>query len=241
MNELSALPPNFPHAKLYDLTLPAGGRDSLAIVGDFLRLRSASGLVNVRTDTGVDIDLDPGMGWRDFPYKRLEFLDKSGAANSIKLYAGGAEVVLETNPVLTAPGDFQLVRSGMAYWGQTGIGPQVGSVGAVQVYNNSTDQVLVVQGIFALGTAPFSLANSGVVLLTGSTNGLSMLTGLSAGVGQVKIGYDPAVTSQFAAISQGPLSLPIPHVLTPGRSLTVLSGAANAAMTVGFNWYQRPL
>lgn len=142
-----ALPPNFPHAKLYDLTLAASSRQAIDVVGDFMRIRSATGIVNVRTDSGIDVDLEAGMGWRDFPYKRLEVLDKSGLANAVQLYAGGAEVILDSLPLQTADAAHLRTMREDSFVAATNIGASVGNLSQINLFMSSTTRRLAVQSV----------------------------------------------------------------------------------------------
>ncbi len=67
----------------YPFTLNAGATLSLPIEGDYFRIQSATGAIDVTVDgVGTLPDLLNGQGLKNVPFKRLTLKDKSGATNT---------------------------------------------------------------------------------------------------------------------------------------------------------------
>lgn len=67
----------------YPFNLSAGQTLSLPIEGDYFRIQSATGAIDVTVDgVGTLPDLLNGQGLKNVPFKRLTLKDKTGAANA---------------------------------------------------------------------------------------------------------------------------------------------------------------
>lgn len=67
----------------YPFNLSAGQTLSLPIEGDYFRIQSATGAIDVTVDgVGTLPDLLNGQGLKNVPFKRLTIKDKTGAANA---------------------------------------------------------------------------------------------------------------------------------------------------------------
>ncbi len=68
----------------YPFNLSAGQTLTLPIEGDYFRIQSATGAVDVTVDSvGTLPDLLTGQGLKNVPFKRLTVKDKTGAANAV--------------------------------------------------------------------------------------------------------------------------------------------------------------
>lgn len=90
----------------YDFTLAAGGSIQIPAAGEFFRVQSATGKVDVISEFGLLKGLTAGQGARS-PFQRLAIKDASGAANSGTIIVGSAEFI-DNQLILAAGGAIAL-------------------------------------------------------------------------------------------------------------------------------------
>jgi len=159
--------------KAYDFNLTAGGSQTILAGGEYFRILSATGAIDLTVEgKGTMPDLLPGQAIKGLPFDRLVLRDKSGAPNS--------------GSILVASSEFQdnKLQGAVSLTGQGGSFTQgstsVGSGSAVTllaakptrrrllVQNNTAAQILRVT---IDGSAP--TASSGLRLLPGDLLDLS--------------------------------------------------------------------
>lgn len=77
----------------YDFTIPANGTYRLLVAGDYFKIMTATGAVNVQADFGNLRGLIAGQGLEDSPFKFLVFDDASGASNVVRVVIGDEKFV----------------------------------------------------------------------------------------------------------------------------------------------------
>lgn len=77
----------------YDFTIPANGTYRLLVEGDYFKIRTANGQVDVQADFGNLKRLIAGQGLEDSPFKYLVFTDVSGAPNAVSVIIGDEKFV----------------------------------------------------------------------------------------------------------------------------------------------------
>lgn len=78
----------------YTFTLNAGQSLSLPVEGDYFRIQSATGAINVTVDgSGTLQGLLTGQGLKNTPFRRLTIFDASGAANTITILVAFEEFI----------------------------------------------------------------------------------------------------------------------------------------------------
>ncbi|MCK6388595.1 MAG: hypothetical protein L6Q65_13475 [Zoogloea sp.] len=80
-------------AQTYDYNLTAGGAQVLAVAGSSLKLLTATGLLEVQTDTGARMKLLPGQGLKGFKFERLTLIDRSGVSNKGTILVSDSEMI----------------------------------------------------------------------------------------------------------------------------------------------------
>lgn len=124
----------------YDLTLASNATQNIDVVGDFVKVITATGgAVKIICDTGYEVDALPGQGLRDIPFNRLSIRNISGVANKVILLAGGARMVDDrVTGEIAIDGGRQATLSGRACMGSQSIALSAGNSSAVTLMNNST-------------------------------------------------------------------------------------------------------
>lgn len=98
-------------AQIYTITLGSGVTQRLLYKGTMFKIISATGAVNVRTDSARLTGLVSGQGMEENPFNWLEVTDASAATNTIKLLIStdgfldgltGAMQITQTVPVRSA-------------------------------------------------------------------------------------------------------------------------------------------
>lgn len=79
--------------KFYDFTVPANGTYRLLVAGDYFKIMSASGPLNVQADWGELRGLIAGQGLEDSPFAFLNMQDASGAPNAVRVVIGDEKFV----------------------------------------------------------------------------------------------------------------------------------------------------
>ncbi len=95
----------------YDFTVPANGVHRLLVAGDYFKLMTASGPMDVQAEWGELRGLQAGQGLEATPFSYLVFRDTSGAPNPARVFIGdekfidglGGTVNIGTNAVPKSP------------------------------------------------------------------------------------------------------------------------------------------
>lgn len=77
----------------YDFTIPANGVYRLLVAGDYFKLMTAAGAVNVQAEWGELRGLLAGQGLEATPFGYLVFTDVSGASNPVRVFVGDEKFI----------------------------------------------------------------------------------------------------------------------------------------------------
>jgi hypothetical protein len=77
----------------YDFDIPANGVYRLLVSGDYFKLMTAAGPVNVQAEWGELRGLQAGQGLEATPFSYLVFTDTSGAANPVRVFVGDEKFI----------------------------------------------------------------------------------------------------------------------------------------------------
>lgn len=238
------------HARIYDFTLTSGGMQRLPVVGDFFKVISATGTINVNVDTGATLDLMPGQGLREFNFNALTITDKSGAANSGTILVGFSGMIDDrvTGEVSIIEGGAQRTRSGLAF-AVSHFEPGVaGNYGHVQLWNpaGSGKRAVVSElgwDLTATGTVQVRMHNA--ALSTFQTVGKSKRSGGALSVMEVRSQQDGvgiAGAGTIYGLSAGTQffihKLSEPIVVDPGYGVIVATTLAAAGVRGNFQYFE---
>lgn len=84
---------SFKPTTTYEFTIPANGSYKLLVAGDYFKILSASGTVDVQADWGSLSGLIAGQGLEQSEFKYLFFRDRSGASNAMRVVIGDEKFV----------------------------------------------------------------------------------------------------------------------------------------------------
>lgn len=242
------------HARIYDFTLTAGGMQRLPVVGDFFKVISATGTINVNVDTGATLDLLPGQGLREFDFNALTISDKSGAANVGKILVGFSGMIDDrvTGEVSVIDGGKSRSIAGQAFQYGLGVSAGVGLYAIAQIQNpaGSGKNVIVkaykiaaqTAGVVAvaMNDAPLQADVSGTASkLIGSANNPALKFYAGAIAGAAGPGYYDIANLQ--ANSEISKVLQEPWVLVPGVTMKIHSATAQQTLNCVFEWNEEPV
>ncbi|MBD5803860.1 hypothetical protein AZOA_33010 [Azoarcus sp. Aa7] len=244
------------HARIYDFTLTAGGMQRLPVVGDFFKVLSSTGTINVNVDTGASLDLMPGQGLREFNFNTLTITDKSGAANSGKILVGFSGMIDDrvTGEVSVIDGGRSRTLAGVAFWGKGYAAAVAGQLSFVALCNpvGSGKKLLVEQVMAGLvagaaGSVSVGFGAAGIGAL--QRYGTSKISSGSASVGEIRFGSGAAssMVSVMADLyipnaqyGQNTIRLSEPVVVLPGYSF-LAEGMVNAGTGFNVEFFEEPV
>lgn len=243
-------------ARIYDFTLTAGGSFQLNTEGSYVRIMSATGMVELVTDTFRIGPIQAGQGTKGQPFKRLTINDRSGAGNVGTVLVADADFIDQT--IL---GSVNVIDGGKARTLalQTFMSNQNGGVPAAGIYSNQAlknpagsgknliikticvsgqNATLVNFGRFAVGLTNTGFDNSGI-----SKNFSSVAA--SVGVVQSDVTnyntpYSTSLLGQMAIVANGrdAYKFDEPVIVTPGQCLRISSNTPAIAISGGFEWFE---
>lgn len=78
---------------IYIFQLQANAPYQLDVAGDYFKILSASGALNIRAEWGTLNGLIAGQGLEDSEFSRLQIQDASGAVNQVRIFIGDEKFV----------------------------------------------------------------------------------------------------------------------------------------------------
>lgn len=243
------------HARMYDYNLTAGGVQALPVVGDFFKLLSSDGAVEVVADTGAQLDLLPGQGIRGFPFNRLTIRDKSGAANAGVIQIGYAAMIDDriTGEVSIISGEVARTKAGVAFYGSTLAAAVAGQYAHVQLWNpvasgknavvtsvsigagGAQQDLQLRRNTAALGVADAGWPNALSKLTSGVSSGMELRAGTAAAIPGDRLMWMPTPADErHEVIFREPV------IVEPGGGLLVTATALNTLVMASFEFWQEP-
>lgn len=241
------------HARIYDFTLTAGGMQRLPVVGDFFKVISSLGTINVNADTGAVLDVMPGQGLREFPFNTLTITDKSGAANSGKILVGFSGMIDDrvTGEVSVIEGGAVRTRSGAAFAGANRTSAAAGQYPHVQLWNPAGSGKRAVVSEIGMDASIASdigvrWSTAPLAALASTPNGVSKIAGGAVSACEVRAEANAAVLGTtfygVAADAKHMIhKLTEPVILLPGYGLIVVCVTLATAVRGNFQFYEEAL
>jgi hypothetical protein len=224
-------------ARMYDFTIPANGSFQLNVEGEYVRIMSSTGNVELVTETYRIGPIAAGQGQANTPFKRLTINDKSGVANKGVILVAASDFVDQriAGEVSIIDGSKYRVLAGGAFTAHLFAPASAGNFSGVQIWNPSTSgKNVIIEQIIPYITNGLSLQilmvsvqlPGGVAANTGNKRSGGPLPGAlalvtAASASQISPGATFATTT---GITYRPIN---PYVLTPGYGINFGSPAAN--------------
>ncbi len=241
--------------KIYSFSLPANGTFSLLVMGDYFKIMSASGLVEVRGDTfGTIGSILPGQGVRDTPFNRLEFRDMTGVVNAMSILVADEAFVDDriTGEVSVIDGGRIRTMAQAVFLAYGVRAPAAGQMPVVQLWNPvASGRRLVVSQVVSnnfmtgarIAHISWGTTAGASVLLTTPQN---KLLGGVASVAQMRYQDVAAAIGNLMCDVYMPPSLGVtfkmtePVIVLPGYGLQVDSGV-DSTISVQFEYYEESI
>jgi len=80
-------------SKIYTFAVGANSVYQLDVIGDYFKILSADGALDIKAEWGELKGLIAGQGLEETPFSRLTITDASGAANNVRLYIGDEKFI----------------------------------------------------------------------------------------------------------------------------------------------------
>lgn len=244
-------------AKIYDFTLTANGSFVLPVEGDYFKVLSATGLVEVTGDSFGSLgSVLPGQGLDNTPFKRLVIKDKTGSANIGTLLVADEKFIDDriTGEVSVIDGGAWRSKSNKSFLGTGYSTCGAAQFSAVQLWNPAgTGSNLIVKSIrYSVNVAATIVikTNTAAAGIAAGPGGSKFIDGADDVVGAVRdysnggallsiskgLGVD-----QFAAGGVGVVTYQEPLILGPGKGIWVGGNVAGALnISAVFDYYIEP-
>ena len=79
--------------QIYTFDVPADGAFNLKVAGEYFKILSSTGALNVRAEWGRLNGIVAGQGLEDSPFSGLELFDASGSVNSVRILIGDEKFI----------------------------------------------------------------------------------------------------------------------------------------------------
>lgn len=237
-------------ARIYDFTLTAGGSFQLPVEGDYVRIMTSTGPIELVTESYRIGPVNAGQGQANTPFKRLTITDKSGAGNVGTILIASADFVDQriSGEVSVIDGGKSRTISNSAYLAVASVGAVDAMFAVGQLANpaGSTKNVIVESVEFSSTIAVFvgiawgvtqmaTLVGSAVSKKTGGTvSGAKIYKdniGAPTSTNQLQSYQIPASIAQIRKFSE-------PIVVTPGYFLNIYAGTVNVDLNAAFEFYE---
>ena len=242
------------HAKIYDFTLTAGGVQRLPVVGDYFKLLSCTGNLEISCDTGAQLDLLAGQGLRDYGFHVLTIKDKSGSGNVGRVLVGYSSMVDDrvTGEVSVIDGGKSRTFSGAAFAWAGGNTATAGNFPVCQLQNPvGSGKNIVVKAI------SLNLSGAGTAYVSEKVNPdqtsfgaptSSKLVGNGGSIALVRGGSVASLASPkfldvrvFGAAGSFDRVLQEPIVLRPGFGIDMVSQLPASTLNWCSEWIEEPI
>lgn len=236
-------------ARIYDFRLTAGGSFPLLVEGEYVRVMSSTGPIEIQADNYDLGPLSAGQGMEGSDFRRLLIVDKSGSPNiGTVLVASSGFIDQRINgEVSVIDGGKARTRAGNAYLGYVLRGAGASNA-HVQLWNPvGSGRVFVVEKVTSgvdAGNVNFGFYNAklttaygvGKNKLSGGADSVGELATLDSGPGFTVIGgFTPPVGVSLVY----PLSEPL--VVVPGQGLVFVANTSAKGISVLFEYFEEAL
>jgi hypothetical protein len=224
-------------ARMYDFTIPANGSFQLNVEGEYVRIMSSTGNVELVTETYRIGPIAAGQGQANTPFKRLTINDKSGVANKGVILVAASDFVDQriAGEVSIIDGSKYRALAGGAFTAHLFAPASAGNFSGVQLWNPvaSGKNIIIEQIIpYITGGLYLQVVMSAVQLPAGIAanignkksggplpGGLALITSASLTAVAPLATFGIGNTTQYKPVN--------PYVLTPGYGLNLASPTLN--------------
>lgn len=236
----------------YDFTLTAGGSQVILAEGDYFRVMSSTGQVEVLMSDGSRYGpIAAGQGQKGKHYTRLTVRDRSGAGNVGFIMVAGEEFVDNrvNGEVSVIDGGKARTIANSAFAWALGAPAIAATYAACQLYNPvGSGKRVIVKAYSVVATAPTyvqthtnlaALANLGAALVNSKHRGGVMPIAVSRYENFAVTTPSPAFIDYIGmpvGAQSYPRLLQEPVVLEPGAGFIVEAQTANVQMNASFEW-----
>jgi hypothetical protein len=234
-------------ARMYDFTIPANGSFQLNVEGEYVRIMSSTGTLELVTDSYRIGPIAAGQGQANAPFKRLTINDKSGSANKGVILVAASDFVDQriTGEVSVMDGGKSISIAGRAFMASIYITSDATTGPACYLQNPSTSgKNIIVKSVRTSFTGACSWGMAWVASVTGNENTANNIVSKSnLGSGTFVARVFEHITGAQAAnirasIATGNLSanqidvvkFEEPVVLMPGNILKIFGAVASQNM-----------
>ncbi|HEX7742849.1 MAG TPA: hypothetical protein VF442_10535 [Sphingobium sp.] len=242
-------------AKKYTFVIPASGAYRLPVMGDYFVILSLSGDVEVTGDSfGTLGILAAGQGLEATPFSILQFVDKTGAPNTVTVLIAGDKFINQRvfGEVSVIDGGKARSIADRAFAWAHGVGPVAAQFSRTQLWNPAGSGRRVIVKAYSLTSSAASQVNcyANTVALAG-LNAIvnSKHPGGAAPSAQCRVETAAAVTVGgvyidavvFAAAAFARNVLQEPVVLEPGYGFMQEQLTANLNLNAVYEWTEEVL
>jgi hypothetical protein len=234
-------------ARMYDFTIPANGSFQLNVEGEYVRIMSSTGTVELVTDTYRIGPIAAGQGQANTPFKRLTINDKSGATNVGTLLISSSDFVDQriSGEVSVIDGGKSRSLTGGAITGHMYLNAVAGLFSTCQIWNPAGSGKNIIIGQM-IGSIPggFSLqikgANTPLPIPIIQSNGSKKIGGaVGVAIVQAQNLAVSVVNPAIFAIANGiVVRLTEPFILSPGTGLNFGSPVVNNDAGVDLEYFE---
>lgn len=246
-------------AKIYPLTIPAGGQFSLLAVGSYFKILTASGSFEVTGDAFGQLgSIQAGQGLRlqnpdttAAMFTRLTFRDTSGAANNLTVLVAGDGFIDDrvTGEVSVVDGGKTRTLAQQTFMTSISCAAAAAQISHVGLFNPAGSGKNVIVKAYRMTTAPAAFVRVGVIA------GNLMTTPLGQGRSKLSRGGAGALSTALARSLQAAalagddwdylgasstastiVTLQEPIVLEPNFSMYIAPTAINIGITAAVEW-----
>lgn len=253
-------------SKIYDFTLTAGGSQRILVQGDYVRVMSSTGAVEIVTDLIRIGPIVAGQGQKNTPFQWVTINDKSSAGNVGTILIADSDFVDQTilgavsvngtvnisGSVSTIDGEKARTLAGGMYAGAAAIGAVAAQYANCQLWNpvGSGKNLIVVQADAGSPTAsnPVYLGTTiQCATLYAYPGGNKKIAGGVANVAQLRVenrvASDPYTFGILKNIFVGASMTSTwlmkgAIVVPPGCGFNCSQATANAQLNCNFEWFE---
>lgn len=242
-------------AKIYPFSIPAGGSFPLLVIGDYCKILTSSGPLEIDGDTFGNIGpILAGQGVQDAPFHRLVLNDRSGALNNGTILIADNAFIDDriSGEVSVIDGGKARTLSERAGFATVARIADVALVSNSQIWNPSTSGL----NVFVQKITYTSTTGAGIIGLRSNTVALNTSAGnpASKNLGNVISAIEIRSETSAAALGVGQLNnfvsaintpttqeLKEPICIRPGVGMVFSGGIINYGISVSVEFFTEPI
>jgi hypothetical protein len=241
-------------ARMYDFTIPANGSFQLNVEGEYVRIMSSTGTLELVTDTYRIGPIAAGQGQANAPFKRLTINDKSGNINKGVILVAASDFVDQriSGEVSIIDGGKSRTLAGIAFMGDMSQLAGAAQISTVQLFNPVANlKNLIIKSFHVLstviGSSLYGLNATALTTLDISGRAQSKKTGSIAITAELRSQLMAVQLSPFLGVttyganSDTLIRLDEPLIVTPGYGFFVQTIQANNTAEAVFEWIEETI